>query len=779
MNILGLSTALACSSFIWLWVSNEISYDSFHAKSERIMRVAGIFTDESGTFTQAVTPIPLAAALKVDLPEIEQAVRIDKNDATVRLDDVQFVEQDILGVDPSFFDVFDFQLLRGSAANALNDPYTIVLSASMAEKYFGKADPIGKTLRIFLYDENGEGADYTITGIVEDAPQNSHFHYNFLFSWKTIEVAYPESLTNNAWFENGIYTYVLVKPQADKANLSAKLHSFLEKYIGKEMLHNNFRWEYFLQPLEDIHLNSDLRYEIQATGSMSYVVIFSTIGIMVLLLAGINYVNLSTAYALQRYKEVGVRKIFGAAKKQLVVQHLAEALLLVMISFFTSLTWIEVSKPVFERLTMTNIASLYDHRTLAWGIAFACLVGLLAGTYPSFVLSSFRPISILRNSSGGVSGMWLRKGLVVFQYAITIILVVGIIVVHMQLRFIHDKDLGFDKENLLVVNVNGSREVIDNFNGFRDEILLHPDLVKVARSNSMIASGLSNGVAHSVDASGKTVNGTMYRLVIDHDYIPSYGMMLVAGRNFIEGSVADSANFIVNQATVRMLGYASAEHAVGKPFQFSGRSGEIIGVVKDFHINSLHHNVPPTALYVLNGWFSRISIRMRGISRENVERVASIWKKHFPNTVYESSFAEDRLNVQYEKEQKYSQIFVIFSCVSLIIASLGLVSLVSFSVERRTREIGIRKVLGASTRSITKMVAVEFIWLVATGCAVAVPVAWYFMDIWLQQFAFRIQLSALIFGLAIGIGFLIAFLTITIRVLYSARMNPIHAIRVE
>jgi putative ABC transport system permease protein len=779
LNILGLSIGLACFTLIALWVKDELSYDKFHSKADRIYRVANLFTDESGEFEQAVTPVPLAPALIADLPEVEDAVRIDANGVIVQRDDKKFNEADILAVDPSFFKIFDFKLISGNVSSALREPYSIVLSESLAKKYFGNADPLGESLRLFLFDPDGNGAEYKVTGIAQDCPRNSHFSYQALVSFSTLEARSPEEA--GEWMNNGYYTYVLLKPNTDHVSLNAKLATFLEKYIGKEMKQYKIYWSYFLQPVGDIHLHSHLRYEIKNTSSLSYVFIFGSIGVIVLLLACINYINLSTAYSANRFKEVGVRKVMGAYKNNLVFQYLTESWLLAIVSLIVAITWIELARPLFESLTGKQVTNLYTIETLASLFGIASLAGLLSGIYPSLVISSFKTVNVLKGQfKSGKSGIWLRKALVVFQYTITIILITGIIVVQLQLRFIQEKDLGFNEENLLIMNVNGDIEVINGFEGFQQELLSAPEIAGIARSNSMIAGGLSNSGAVAEHSNGKTVGSTIFRMRVDHDYIDTYGMKIIAGRNFIKGSAADSTKgFIVNDATTKLYGYQQPGDMIGKKMNFDGIDGEIIGVVKDFHYNSLQKKIEPTCMFLLNGNFSRIAVRLNGNLNNSIEKVTDTWRKYYPDSILDYAFAEDRLQDQYQSEQRFSKIFLVFSGISLAIACLGLFSLVSYALESRTKEIGMRKVLGAPVLGIVTLLSSEFLLLILISCFIATPAAWYFMQQWLQGFAFRISIEPWIFVAAGVIALLIALATISIKSIRSALVNPIDSLRNE
>lgn len=781
LNAVGLSVGLTCFALIGLWVWNEISYDRFHEKSDRIYRVSGIFSSESDRMEQAVTPTPLRNALIADMPEVEDAVILDNYDAVVQRGDKQFMEDYLLMADPSFFNIFSFEMKSGDKHTALNEPYSIVLSQSMATKYFDTEDPIGKTLRIFLQDPDGKGKEYTVTGVIEDCPVNSHFNYNAIVSFKTFEVNNPANPSGYDWYNNGYYTYLLLRKGSNPNQLEAKLPQLIEKYMGKQNREWKVSYQYFLQPVTDIHLRSHVKYEIKETNSVSYVVIFGTIGVIVILLACINYVNLSTAFSSGRFKEVGMRKIMGAHKKQLVFQYLAESWLLAILSLLLAFAWIELCRPVFESLTGKPVVGLYTIQTILTLFGIASLVGICSGFYPAFMISSFRPVSIMKGKlKTGTSGVMLRKGLVVLQYSITILLVVGILVVQSQLKFMQSQDLGFNKNGLLMLGVNGSQEVISGYDAFVNDLKSHAGIAGVARSNTTLAGGLGNSVAELEDAHGKKVNATVYRVRTDFDYRDVYEMKLVAGRFFEKGNAADSTRaFVVNEALVRSYGYSSPAEIIGKAFQFQGRDGEVIGVLKDFNYNSLQYHVEPTCMFLLTGGFSQISVRLTGSVLESQKNVERIWKKHFPNTVLEARFAEEALNDQYQSEQRFSKIFLVFSSISLAIACLGLFALVSFSVESRTKEIGIRKVLGASVTTILSLFSKEFLSLIIVAACIATPIGYYFMSQWLSGFAYRTDLNPSVFIIAVLLVLIIAWLTVSARSIKAAISNPVDSLRNE
>jgi putative ABC transport system permease protein len=779
LNLFGLSLGLACFALIGLWVKSELSYDRFHKKSDRIYRVVSKFMDETSVIDQAVTNPLLATTLIKEIPDVEQAVRIDPSDAAMAVGNKSFLERGVI-TDQSFLNVFDFKLLSGDRNSALKEPYSVILSQGMVEKYFGKTDPVGRLVKIFGFDRDGNGAQYKVTGVIENCPANSQFFYDYIISYSTAETFNPDLLKSEAWFRNNVYTYIVLGESSDVTTLQGKLPGLIETHMGESMRAKNISYEYTLQALTDVHLNSNLSYEIGPTGSMSYVIIFGTVGIIVLLLASINYINMSTAYATERFKEVGIHKIMGALKRQLVTRYLTESWLLAVVSLVIAFVWVEFSRPLFESISGTKVVGMYTISSFVILSAIASFVGLTAGVYPSLLLSSFKPLNILKGYAGNMSGNLLRKNLVVLQFSITIILIIGIIVVRLQMKFIQEKDLGFDKNNLVVFGVHGSPEVLNGYKGFADELTLSPNIVGVTRSNTTIGGGLGNSTAEIEAVNGKDLSTTIYPFRVDYDYIDIYGMKLLAGRNFRIDNAADSTRaFIVNETLTESYGYSNPSEIIGKSFKYNGTIGEIIGVVKDFNFNSLQHKVEPACMHLLGGGFSRISIRINGDTRKGFDEVQTMWKKHFPTSVLQYAFYEDSLASSYRAESRFSGIFLVFSIVSLGIACLGLFSLVSYTVERRSKEIGIRKVVGASTSNILLMLSAEFLILVALSSIVAIPVGYYFMNAWLTGFAYHVSLNVFMFIAAVALVVVIAWGTVSLRTFSAASANPVKSLRSE
>lgn len=776
LNVLGFSTGLACFALIIIWVNQQLHFDRMHENADRIFQVNALVADQSSTWKEAVTPAPLAKAMYHELPEVENIFRLNFSDAVISTGNVRFVEDGVVAADPTFFTFFDFRLLKGNAAQALSHPYSAVISESMAKKYFGDADPINQSLRLFSYDPDGQGADYLITGIIEDCPPNSHFTYTMLISFSTIETAEPETLTQEGWYNHEYHTYVMLKKGTTIGPLQEKLSVLPAKYPTKEKK----RYHYFLTALADIHFQADIRAAIQPGISKTYLFSFLAIAFIVLLFACINYMNLSTAYAVDHYRGVGIRKVLGSSRKQLVMQYLAQSWLMAVLAMMVSLGWMELAKPFFEMILGSPLDGVYTFRTLLTLFAIASVTGILSGVYPAMVITSLKPINILRGHlSKGPSGMLVRKTLVVVQYSATVLLIIAILTVNRQLKFIQDKDLGFNRENLLVIEMNGSPEAMPGYSSFYDQIKPLGSVEDIARSNTMIGEGLSRESAVGENSSGNNLDITVGTVGIDHDYLDTYRIELKAGRNFIRGSASDSSAFIINEAATRALGFTDPQNAIGKHFSLGELAGEVIGVVKDFHHATLHERIDPLAMFLLPGRYSRISIRMTGDQRQNMEWIEGAWKKSFPNTVFDYSVADDRLQNSYRSENRFAKFNMVFSTISIIIASLGLFALVSYIVERRTKEIGVRKVFGANVMQVAALLSKEFLVLVVLSCALSMPLGWYMMEEWLQSFAYRINLGA---PEIIGTGLFtlaLAIITLGIRTVQAALANPAESLKAE
>lgn len=789
LNVVGLTIGLTCFAFIALWVRDEWSYDRFNANADRIFRVVGTVHSDSEVFEQAVTSVAMGPALKNDYPEVEHAVRFANDDAIIKKGDKQFAEEGILLTDPSFFDVFSYKLTNGNPKTALKDPNCIILTESKAQKYFPGEDPVGKIMTLTLYDSTGRGIPYKVTGVMPDAPKNAHFTFNFLVSFETL-IAFDRRtyLTDNAWGDNSYYTYVMLTKGADYKAFEAKFPQFYEKHLKPLSVKYGGKWgaDYSLQPLTDIYLKSHLRYEISPTSSITNLYIFGTVGLFILLIAGINYMNLATARSVKRAREVGVKKVMGALRSQLIGQYLLEAIILSIGSLVLALALCHFLQPVFYQITNKDIGLFSSPALVGLMAAIALLLGILSGIYPAFFISSYEPTAVLKGSfASSGKGVWLRKSLVVFQFTITIVLLVGILVINSQMAFVQNKDLGFNKDTLIGLRVYSIDEVSARFDAFKNDVLKSPYVKNITTSNSLLVGGMGNNGTQTIDNKGKEIRSNTYRLMVDYDYMETVGIKLLAGRNFSREFPSDirtdsTQNYILNEASIAAFGWETPDKAIGKPFNMSGRRGKVVGIVKDFHFNSLQHKVEPLAMMLRGQGFRRVILKIdMPQAKKAIAAVESTWKKHFPNVFFEYDFVDKRLGEQYAAEARFSSIFLYFSILSVLIACLGLYGLTSFATEQRTKEIGIRKVLGASVLSVTRLITKDFIKLVVVAIVIASPIAWYFMDKWLQDFSYKIDIQWWFFVTAGLMAVAIAILTVGYQAIKAALMNPVKSLKSE
>jgi putative ABC transport system permease protein len=782
INVFGLAAGLICFTLIALWVNDELSYDRFNKHYDRIVRLTVTEQTETEVTASARTSALAAPVLQMNYPEVENAVRIERRGELVEHNSQQTMEPDILLTEPSFFDVFSYRLLRGNPITALRNPYSVVLTESTAKKYFNAADPLGQTLTIHMYDSTGRGAKYTVTGIVADPPRNAHFTFSMLGSFRTVEVAAPDYLNASGWKELKFYTYLLLKEEVSPQTLSSKLTRFHERYAGTRTRSEGAEYEHHLQHLCDIHLRSHLPREMASNGDINQIYIFSTIGLFILLLAGINYTNLATARSVSRAKEVGVKKVVGALKTELILQYLIESTCLALLALLVSGLVTLALQPFLYTLIGKNLSLLTSPGLLLFLAGITLVLGVLAGMYPAFVLSSFKPISVLKGTFKSSSkGVFLRQSLVVVQFVITLLLVISIVVIDSQLSYIKHKNLGYDPNALLFLRLNGNAEVVKGYEAFKDEVLANPIIAGVTTSNSAIVNGLETGSVETVDAGGKSVGITLSTLQADENYLNVHGIRIRAGRNLMPRTPGDSIQqVILNEQAVRNIGWKNAEAAIGKPFQLDGQPGTVVGVVENFHFNSLQHAIQPLAIASLDNYFSRITIKVnRGEVSQTVALIRSVWKKHFSGALFDYEFLDRLLTEQYRAEERFSTIVTYFSFLSLLIACLGLYGLITHTTAQRTKEIGIRKTLGATVNGIVVMLATDFLQLVVFASFIAIPLAWYLMSQWLQSFVYRIGLEWWMFAASVLLVLLIALLTVSFQSIKAALTNPVKSLRSE
>jgi putative ABC transport system permease protein len=787
INILGLAIGMAACLLIVLYVNHELSYDSFNEDAERIYRIC--FSGNLGgrDFDLCMAPAPMANVVLETYPEIEAAVRFHSQGSfIVQYGNNSFKEDRIIFADASFFDVFSIPLLKGDFQTALNEPHTLVLSRKTAEKYFRDEDPIGKTLNL------DNRTDFKVTGVFEDIPDNSHFHYDILLSMES-----HEDSNNQIWLSMDYPTYIRLREGAEYKILDDKLDELIQKYAIPQM--SAFMGtsndkpagdvrivaEYFLQPLRSIHLHSDLLGELEPTSDAKYVYIFSAIALFIIVIAAINFMNLSTARSAGRAKEVGIRRVLGSFRKQLINQFLTESMLLSMISMIGALILVRFTLSFFNRLSgkALGMEHLGQSSMIFIVLAITIIAGFLAGGYPAFLISGFRPVNVLKGRvRTGVKAGWFRSGLVVFQFTASAILIIGTLIVYNQLHFIQNKKLGFDKEQVVILN--DTYLLGKQAETFKDSVLDYPEIVSGTVTDYLpIAPSSRNttGVFPDGDKESRKAS-PMQNWIVDHDYIQTMGMNIVDGRDFSKEYSTDAEAAVINQAMARHFGWElPLEHTVGRGTSIQGgfEIYRVIGVVEDFHYDSLRENIGPLMMFLGRSTGS-MSFR---IKTDDIAKTIGLlekeWREFLPNAPFSYTFMDEGFSAMYQSEQRVGKIFGMFATLAVFIGCLGLFGLAAFTAEQRTKEIGIRKVLGATAPGIIRLLMKEFIILVAIANVIAWPVAYFVMNRWLRDFAYRISIGAWIFIAAGILTLFISTMTVIYQATKAALMNPIDSLRYE
>jgi len=783
LNIIGLAIGIACCILILLFVSHELSYDKFHEKADRIHRVAvrALIGDTkiNQTYSSAIT----FQKLLEDFPEIINGVKMFKADRMpITLNDKTFFETGLMAADSTFFSVFSFSLHQGNPQKALAEPNTMVLTKNAAIKYFGHTNVIGQVLNINFSAYRMGNIDFKITGISENVPSNSHFHYDMLISL----LSFPELINNTGWTANNFVSYVVLEESTSRIELEEKLKDFTRKYMGEEsfdewVAKGNF-WEYFLQPVTSIHLNSDLNGEFEANGNRTYVYIFSVISVFILLIACINFMNLSTAKSSLRAKEVGLRKVVGSNRRTLIIQFIGESIIVSFIALIIALFFVHLLLPVYRNFVGRELSISYidDLVVIPSLIGLGLVIGIISGSYPAFFLSSFKPISILRGGSVNKKGRnWLRNGLVIFQFAISIFLIICTLTVYQQLQYFQNKQLGFNKEQVLVINNPGS--LVDQVDTFKDILRNYSNITDVSGSNMLPGTGFSN---IGFGAEEVEESFTLNIGVCDYEYLNTLKLEMVKGRFFSRDFLSDSNAVVLNENAALLLGW---EDPLGKKINNWGTNrGDfiVIGVVRDFHYEPLHQKIRPMALFLEGGYYKRvqenIAVRLntQDIS-ETISYIEDIWKNYVPEMPFEYSFLDEDYENLYTNEIQTRKIFTIFSLLAIFIACLGLFGLVSFMVENKTKEIAIRKVFGSSIPKIINRLNLSFVKWLLVASILSWPFAWITMNRWLENFAYRINLTWWVFLIAAVIALFIAIFVVSFQTVRAALHSPVEALRYE
>ena len=784
INIFGLTIGLTCCLLILTYIVKELSYDKFNHNAPNIYRVSRSFNTADGIVNLhlgAVAP-PFGPLLKNEFPDIKKVTRLFPNgDVVLRYKDKLLTEKGSYFADENFLSFFDLKTVAGDPKTALSEPYTVMMTEDMARKYFGNEDPINKEIRL------DNTANFKVTGIFKPFPANSQMHPQMLLSFNTLndEKVYGRNQLATNWGNNSFFTYLLLPDHYNIDRISSQFPAFIDKYMNSPGQPRQSKFtQLHIQRFLDIHLHSHLDDEVEQNGDIKRVYIFSAIALFILLIACINYMNLSTARSTLRAKEIGIRKVIGAQQKEIITQFLSESVLITYFSLVlaVNLTWLLL--PLINRLSELGLSinSLFQPIILVSVLLLPLIIGLISGIYPAIFMSSFKPIKVLKGilkvGSGNIS---FRKVLVVVQFSISIILIIATTIVFQQLRYIQTKSLGFNKDHLVTL----AGIPANQFEAFRADVLRDPAVKDIGRSSRIPSGRLLDDQGVSVFDGDKPlpVKADIKCINADYGFIPTYGIKMAAGRNFSRDFATDSNNFVINASAVSALGWKSPESAIGKDMSYGGVKGKVIGVVNDFHFESLHQNIIPLLMEMpsfANNSYRRITVKIDG-NRINsaLATLGQTWKKYQPETPFEYSFLDERFQKLYNSEQEQGNLFTIFSCLAIFIACLGLFGLSAFTISQRVKEIGVRKVLGASIPQIVTELSKDFLKLVIIASVIALPIAWYAMSKWLLDFAFRINIQWWVFVMAGVIALIIAFATISYQSIKAAMANPVKSLRSE
>lgn len=781
INVLGLAIGMMACMLIMQFVLHEFSYDNFHSKKDRIVRLQLDRYNKGEISTRwASGALGIGPDLKANFPEVETIVRMRNSNSVFSYGDVYFKEEGVYYASEDFFKVFSFKLIEGVDSTVLKEPFKVVLSQSLAKKYFGDENPIGKTIR-----NNGK-VDYEVTGVFEDFPANTHMKVNALLSFESFVslVNNPQQMTSWQW--DGFLTYLLLKENVDIKTFEAKIPAYVQKREGEVLKRVNGDMIFNLQPITSIHLDSDFMGEFKPNGNRRSAYFLSIVAVLILVIAWINYINLSTAKSIERAREVGVRKVMGSFRAQLVQQFLFESVLLNTIAVLIAIVLVIVLTPSFSELTGRQLDYLLFKENSFWLWMAGLIVGgaLLSGIYPAFVLSAYKPVEVLKGrfkNSG--QGVLFRKGMVIAQFVASITLIIGTFTVYRQISYMQEQDLGVNLEQTLVLN---SPNVVDStyeqkFAVFKEQIKQFSEVINVSASSSVPGRQPGWNAGGIRRLSQREDESNQYRVIMmDHDFIPLYGLKVLAGRGFSGETSNEWTRVLINEAAAKRLGFAKIEDAINDQIYFWGDTFSIAGVLKNYHQESLKKEHEPLVFRysAAPGGFYSIKFRTSDV-KESMSRFEEQWKELFPGNPFISFFLDDHYNQQYQADQQFGKVFGIFSALAIFIACLGLFGLSSLTAIQRTKEIGVRKVLGASVSSILRLVTKDYLVLMLLAILVSVPLAWWIMDGWLNAFANKILLSWWIFALPSLVVVSIALATVSIHTLKAARTNPTRSLRYE
>ncbi|MGA0559788.1 ABC transporter permease [Larkinella sp. VNQ87] len=781
INVFGLAVGLASCLLLFIYIAHELSYDAFHQKADRIVRVVMEYSMEGQVNRVQQTGTKVAPEFGRRFPEVESGVRLENRQAVVSYADRQFTEKRVVFADSALFSIFSFSLKQGNPKTALGGPNLVVLSESIAKKYFGSQNPVGKTVRI---NAGGGDKEYAVTGVVADCPANSQIKYDLLASFTTLSASKEEQ-----WFSANYATYLLLQNPKSITSLQAKIPGFMKTQFGPDEMAGGNYLTYILEPLKSVHLHSDTEGNFEPNGDLMYIYIFGSVAVLILIIACVNYINLATSRAVERAQEVGVRKVMGALRGQLFAQFIGESLIVTFAALGLSLLLVYLTMPIFNELSdrRFSFSILTQPDYLLGLLGIGLLVSLIAGGYPALVLARFEPVRVLKGHLKTAGAGQFRRALIVFQFAITAFLIVCTLLVRNQLSFIQNKKLGYDKEHVLVLPAD--RQVNERIRALKSEFRQNADVQQVSRayeSPTFIEGGYSMRRSDKTESPYKSVAA----LPVDEGFVKTMNLRIVAGRdltlNDLERATVPGSDslrhfhFILNESAVKELGWQSPREAIGQKMDMgSGRPGVVGAVVEDFHFASMKHKIMPLVLFPEDGGHVLL-VKLSGSQLPNtLQFLEQKWKMLIPSRPFEYEFLDAEFNQLYSAETRTGRIFSVFAFLSILLACLGLFGLSAYTTAQRTKEIGIRKVLGASVPAIVLLLSKDFLKLVLIAIVVASPLAWWAMNRWLQDFAYRIDVAWWVFAVAALLAVGIAFLTVSFQSIKAALMNPVRSLRSE
>lgn len=766
LNILGLTLGITSAIFLIIYVSDEVSYDRYHDKADRIYRVSSTIKEPDDQFTWIVAQIPFAPAVAHDYPEVQSVVRfINMPRALYKYEDKQFNEENFYYVDSTMFDIFSYKVLKGEVKSALLAPKKIILTEKIATKYFGKTDPIGKTLTT--------GTDtYEVTAVIQDVPTHSHFRFEALAARNNL----PKNLGN--WGNFGVYTYLLFPEKFDVKAFEKKMEGMYDAYMKTIFGPLKISIKYNLEPLTRIHLYSKNSGEPEPTGSITYVYIFGIVAIFLVLIAAMNYMNLATARSARRAREVGLRKVVGSRRSPLVLQFLSESVVFTLIALIISIILIIVLLPKFNEFAGKSftLQILYSPAVILSLLGVVIIVGFFGGSYPAFFLSRFSPVTVLKGEiTQGSAGSLFRKILVVIQFLVSVIMIICTLIVFRQLNYLKTMDQGFDQKNVISLQLNGA--MVRKYPVLKQVFRENQNIKYVTSTNTAIGEG-SGKVIFSVETDQGMSNRGVNFAVVDHDFVDALGIKIVKGRDFQEDMPSDTlTGVVVNETFVKRMSWAEP---IGKKVNLGNFvTGRVIGVMQDYHQTGMYNNIE-SLLLIYRPLNNTIYIKLSGTeTASTLNFIETKWKEIFPDQPFVYQYLSERFNRQFEADEKRGKIFTIFTVLAILIACLGLFGLASYMVEQRTREIGIRKVFGANENTILRLISRDFLILVSIGILIAVPAAYLIMSKWLENYVYRTKIGIPVLLLAAFLTIVITFLTISYKAYQASIMNPARSLKSE